>query len=278
MSRHATTAAARTLASESAIAVVSTSLPLVCAMNPTARTGARRASTPRSVRWIAVRSCGSAVNVRVRPRKSAALRTWIVVPVGNSATNWLASISVSEGRRANHHAATSGTAHRESSVSPVMVWMHSSQISDSARSISAMIASVEREATAAWIAAALPPLPANAVEGARDASPSKPTAATLRAMFFMVILRVRGWLVDLQLRVVLARVVVHAHVGGEDQQVELLGSEVDTAVRLVVRVRECAHGEVGRREQLRRVQHLDRDRAVRVLGVHVDLEVAADHQ
>jgi hypothetical protein len=80
--------------------------------------------------------------------------------------------------------ATSRTENRESSVSVVTSPTHSSQISDSVRSSSAAIAADEPDAIADWIAAALPPLPANADAGA---SARRPTAASLM-MFFMVIL------------------------------------------------------------------------------------------
>src|SRR5262249_21171716 len=156
------------------------------------------------------------------------------------------------------------TANRESSVRLVMVPMASSVINISVRSTSAMIASVEPEATAAWIAAALPPRPAYVAEGAA-ASARKATAASLVPMFFMVVLRVPRWLVDAEAGVVFTGVEVHAHVGREDEGVELLGREIGLAlVDQVRRGRERAGRLRRSREQLRRVQLLDDERAVGV--------------
>src|SRR5690242_10571983 len=117
-----------------------------------------------------------------------------------------------------------------------------------------MIASCEPEATAAWILAALPPLPANAGEATNIAEAARMPAASLVPMVFMVFSFPRGS-VGRRVGVVLAAVVVHAHVGREDELVELGRRELGVALLLRVRRRgERADARVGRREQLRRVQ------------------------
>src|SRR3954464_11593928 len=96
--------------------------------------------------------------------------------------------------------------------------MHSWHIRPSVRSTSAMIASCEPDATACLMFAALPPLPAFAVPAAQSA---RATAASLFMFFMVCSFRPRWGLVRRAVRVVRTSEVVHAHVGREDELVEL---------------------------------------------------------
>src|SRR3569623_3296329 len=113
-----------------------------------------------------------------------------------------------------------------------------------------MIAACEPELIAATMFALLPPLPANAVPA------TKVSARTIFGMTFMAPSLVRRGVGG-----VLAGGVVHAHVGREDELVELGGRQLGVASdRGVRRRRERADRRVGRREQLRRVDETTRRR------------------
>src|SRR5262245_29537500 len=172
-----------------------------------------------------------------------------------------------EVRRASHQAATCRMPWSWLSISGLTMSTHEKQTRCSARSSSALIASLEPDAMAREIAAGLDPLPATAVPAAASEMPRNVTTASFIVLFVcMSISPLRGRRASgVQ---VLAEEELTAHVDVEDEEVVLVSRELREALG-----RRVADGAGGRRpirkgtdrgadrEALHRVHHLD-DEAV----------------
>src|SRR5579884_4385356 len=128
-------------------------------------------------------------------------------------------------------------------MSGVTMSTHASHTRCSARSSSALMASVEPEVIASRISRGVPPTPA--IAGAESES-ANATIVLLRSMVLH------------PPRTVLTEEELSAHVDVQNQQVILVGRELDAGhVDRMRRARERAHTGVDAREPLRRVQHLN---------------------